>query len=50
LVLDLLGNTAAAGSIIALSENHKDMKAGDYGLLCAFGAGYSIGSALLRMM
>jgi beta-ketodecanoyl-[acyl-carrier-protein] synthase len=50
MVLDRLGNTAAAGSIIALSENHKDMKAGDYGLLCAFGAGYSIGSALLRMM
>ena len=50
MVLERLGNTAAAGAIIALSENHKDMKAGDYGLLCAFGAGYSIGSALLRMM
>ncbi|TIM63548.1 MAG: hypothetical protein E5Y60_24865, partial [Mesorhizobium sp.] len=24
--------------------------AGDYGLLCAFGAGYSIGGALLRML
>ena len=49
-VLDRLGNTAAAGAIIALCENHEDMKAGDYGLLCAFGAGYSIGGALLRMM
>ncbi|TIN14843.1 MAG: hypothetical protein E5Y59_11845, partial [Mesorhizobium sp.] len=27
-----------------------DMNAGDYGLLCAFGAGYSIGGALLRML
>lgn len=50
MVLDRLGNTAAAGSIVALQENHADMKAGDYGLLCAFGAGYSIGGALLRMM
>ena len=38
-----------AGAIIALSENHADMKPGDFGLLCAFGAGYSIGGALLKM-
>ncbi len=50
MVLERLGNTAAAGAVIALAENHADMKAGDYGLLCAFGAGYSIGGALLRMM
>lgn len=50
MVLDRLGNTAAAGAIIALQENHKDMKPGDYGLLCTFGAGYSIGGALLRML
>lgn len=49
-VLERLGNTAAAGAIIALEENHKDMKAGEFGLLCAFGAGYSIGGVLLRMM
>jgi beta-ketodecanoyl-[acyl-carrier-protein] synthase len=49
LVLDRLGNTAAAGAIIAMSETHGDLAAGDYGLLCAFGAGYSIGGALLRM-
>lgn len=50
MVLDRLGNTAAAGAVIAMQENHKDMEAGDWGLLCAFGAGYSIGGALLRMM
>ncbi len=49
-VLDRLGNTAAAGAIIALEEKHRDMKPGEHGLLCAFGAGYSIGGALLRMM
>ena len=41
---------AISGAVIALSENHADMKAGDYGLLCAFGAGYSIGGALLKML
>jgi len=50
MVLQRLGNTAAAGAIIALKENHEDMKRGDYGLICAFGAGYSIGGALIRMM
>jgi beta-ketodecanoyl-[acyl-carrier-protein] synthase len=50
MVLERLGNTAAAGAIIALKENHADMEPGDWGLLCAFGAGYSIGGALLRMM
>lgn len=50
MVLDRLGNTAAAGAIIALKENHEDMQPGEHGLLCAFGAGYSIGGALLRMM
>lgn len=50
MVLDKYGNTAGAGAVIALKENHEDMKSGEYGLLCAFGAGYSIGGALLRMM
>jgi beta-ketodecanoyl-[acyl-carrier-protein] synthase len=50
MVLERLGNTAGAGAIVALSENHADMKAGDFGLICAFGAGYSIGGALLRML
>lgn len=50
MVLDRLGNTAAAGAVVALEENHRDLKAGDYGLLCTYGAGYSIGGALLRMM
>ncbi|MGX7873565.1 3-oxoacyl-[acyl-carrier-protein] synthase III C-terminal domain-containing protein [Mesorhizobium sp. ORM6] len=50
MVLERLGNTAGAGAIVALSENHADMKPGDFGLICAFGAGYSIGGALLRML
>ena len=50
MVLEKLSNTAAAGAVIALKQNHEDMQPGDWGLLCAFGAGYSIGGALLRMM
>lgn len=50
MVLEELGNTAAAGAIVALHHNHRDMQRGDYGLVCTYGAGYSIGGALLRMM
>jgi beta-ketodecanoyl-[acyl-carrier-protein] synthase len=50
IVLDRLGNTAGAGAVIALKQHNEDMVAGDLGLLCAFGAGYSIGGALLRRM
>ena len=50
IVLDQLGNTAAAGAVIAFHENCDDMKPGEYGLLCAFGAGYSIGASLVRKM
>jgi len=47
-VLDSYANTASAGSIIAFNLHHKDMRSGDYGLLCSFGAGYSIGSLMLK--
>ncbi|WP_157015938.1 beta-ketoacyl-ACP synthase III [Mesorhizobium xinjiangense] len=50
MVLDELGNTAAAGAVVALQQNFKDMEPGDYGLLCTYGAGYSIGGALLRRL
>ena len=48
IVLDRYANTASAGSIIAFNLHHKDMQTGDYGVLCSFGAGYSIGSLVLR--
>ncbi len=50
MVLEKLGNTAAAGAIIALKQYHEDMEPGEWGLLCAIGARYSIGSAVLRKM
>ena len=47
-VLDRYGNTASAGSIIAFSLYHKDFKPGEIGLICSFGAGYSIGSLIVE--
>src|SRR5262249_24715169 len=48
IVIDRYGNTASAGSIIAFDQHHDDLPAGALGLLCSFGAGYSIGSVVLR--
>ena len=48
IVLDTFANTASAGSIIAFNLYHQDLQSGDIGLLCSFGAGYSIGSLVLR--
>ena len=48
IVLDEFANTASAGSIIAFCLNHEDLSAGDCGVICSFGAGYSIGSLVLR--
>jgi len=47
-VLDTYGNTSSAGSIIAFHLNHEDMEAGDTGLICSFGAGYSAGTVFVR--
>ena len=48
LVLDEYGNTSAAGCIIAFHKHQDGLAVGDKGLLSAFGAGYSIGSAVLE--
>lgn len=47
-VLDTYANTSSAGSIIAFHLNSDDLVAGDLGLLCSFGAGYSAGTVFLR--
>jgi beta-ketodecanoyl-[acyl-carrier-protein] synthase len=48
IVLDEYANTASAGSIIAFAKHHEDLAVGDIGVICSFGAGYSIGSLILR--
>ena len=48
LILDEFANTASAGSIIAFHKHRADLAAGDVGVICSFGAGYSVGSVVLR--
>lgn len=47
-ILQDYANTSSAGSIIAFSKYSDDLAPGDLGLICSFGAGYSVGSVLLR--
>jgi beta-ketodecanoyl-[acyl-carrier-protein] synthase len=47
-VLDEYANTSSAGSIIAFHKHADDFKAGDLGLICSFGAGYSAGLIVVR--
>lgn len=47
-ILQDYANTSSAGSIIAFSKFSEDLGEGDLGLICSFGAGYSVGSVILR--
>jgi beta-ketodecanoyl-[acyl-carrier-protein] synthase len=47
-ILDTYANTSSAGSVIAFHKYNDDLLTGQLGVLCSFGAGYSIGSALLQ--
>ncbi len=47
-ILQDYANTSSAGSIIAFSQYSEDLQDGDYGLICSFGAGYSVGSVLVQ--
>ena len=47
-ILDRYANTASAGSIIAFNLYNRDLKKGDIGVICSFGAGYSVGSLVVR--
>ncbi|MBT0958181.1 beta-ketoacyl-ACP synthase III [Alphaproteobacteria bacterium KMM 3653] len=47
-ILQDYANTSSAGSIIAFSQYSQDLTEGDLGLICSFGAGYSVGSVILE--
>jgi beta-ketodecanoyl-[acyl-carrier-protein] synthase len=49
-ILDRYANTASAGSIIAFHLYNADLKRGDIGMICSFGAGYSVGSLVIRKL
>lgn len=48
LILDEFANTASAGSIVAFHKHRDDLRQGDLGVICSFGAGYSVGSVVVR--
>ena len=47
-ILQDYANTSSAGSIISFSKYSNDLSDGDIGLICSFGAGYSVGSVILQ--
>lgn len=47
LVLDRLGNTSSCGAAYCLAED-PGLAPGQYGMLLAFGGGYTVGAALVR--
>jgi len=47
-ILQEYANTSSAGSIIAFAKHSADLRPGDMGLICSFGAGYSVGSVLVE--
>ena len=49
-ILDTYANTSSAGSIIAFHKHSADMPAGALGVICSFGAGYSIGCVVVRKL
>ena len=47
-ILDEFANTSSAGSIIAFHRYREDFAPGERGVICSFGAGYSIGSVVVE--
>jgi beta-ketodecanoyl-[acyl-carrier-protein] synthase len=49
-ILDTNANTSSAGSIIAFHAYQDDLASGSHGVICSFGAGYSIGCVVVRKL
>lgn len=48
IILDEYANTSSAGSVIAFHKHHDGFEPDEIGVLCSFGAGYSVGSVVLQ--
>ncbi|MFZ6759454.1 beta-ketoacyl-ACP synthase III [Undibacterium sp. Ji50W] len=49
-ILDTYANTSSAGSIIAFHKYQEDLTPGTIGVICSFGAGYSIGCVVVKKL
>lgn len=47
-VLEEYANTSSCGSIITFHKHREGIADGDVGVICSFGAGYSIGSVIVK--
>ncbi|HVH41789.1 MAG TPA: beta-ketoacyl-ACP synthase III [Labilithrix sp.] len=47
-VLEEYANTSSCGSIITFHKHRDGIAVGDIGVICSFGAGYSIGSVIVK--
>ncbi|MEL6203890.1 MAG: beta-ketoacyl-ACP synthase III [Pseudomonadota bacterium] len=47
-ILQDYANTSSAGSIIAFAQHSHGFAPGEIGLICSFGAGYSVGSVIVE--
>lgn len=50
IILDEFANTAGAGCMIAFHMHKDDFKPGDLGMICSFGASYSIGCFVVERL
>lgn len=48
MVIQDYANTSSASPMIAFHKHQENMRSGDLGVICSFGAGYSIGSVLVK--
>ncbi|AOA58495.1 beta-ketoacyl-ACP synthase III [Acinetobacter larvae] len=48
IILDEFANTSSAGVMIVLHRTQHEVADGEYGVLCSFGAGYSVGAILVQ--
>lgn len=49
-ILDTYANTSSAGSIIAFHKHQDDLAKDAVGVICSFGAGYSIGCVVVKKL
>jgi beta-ketodecanoyl-[acyl-carrier-protein] synthase len=47
-ILEEYANTSSCGSIITFHKHREGLAQGDIGVICSFGAGYSVGSVILK--
>ena len=47
-VLEEYANTSSCGSIITFHKHRQALDEGDVGVICSFGAGYSVGSVIVK--